>query len=166
MYASEQQHHMHHGSMKAPLSEAGNDAFGTIQEVIKKLNADPNTQWKDVNIEALRGHLVDMHNMTINVDVLSQVPIKDGLKATIEPTTKRANEALQRVFSAHPKMLTMETGWTMQVTKEYENYTLTITTTKKEEIDKIRALGYIGIMAWGDHHQPHHWMMATGKNPH
>jgi hypothetical protein len=25
------------------LTEAGNDAFGTIQEVIRKLNANPNT---------------------------------------------------------------------------------------------------------------------------
>jgi len=47
-----------------------------------------------------------------------------------------------------------------------QNYIITATTAKENEIDKVRGLGYIGLMAYGAHHQPHHWMMATGKNPH
>jgi hypothetical protein len=42
---------------------------------------------------------------------------------------------------------------------------ITISETPKNEA-KIRGLGYIGLMAYGDHHQRHHWAMATGKSPH
>jgi hypothetical protein len=37
---------------------------------------------------------------------------------------------------------------------------------KAHEVAKIRGLGYIGVMAYGNHHQPHHWAMASGENPH
>ena len=32
----------------------GQDAFGTIQEIVQILEADPNTDWSKVNIAALR----------------------------------------------------------------------------------------------------------------
>ena len=158
--------HSMHTMQGAGLTEAGNDAFGTIQEVITRLNADPETDWSRVNIEALRQHLVDMHDMTINVEVLEQKPVDNGLQVLIKPTTKRAAMALARVFSAHPAQLQRESGWTMQVKKDGDVYKLHITTTRAGDIDKIRGLGYIGLMAYGNHHQPHHWAMATGKNPH
>ncbi len=147
-------------------TEAGNDAFGTIQEIITLLNNDPNTDWKQVNIEALRQHLVDMHDMTINVTVISQKAIPGGLIAVIEPSTPRAAGALQRVMQAHPAQLARETGWQMKVDQRRRRYALTVTTDKPQEVDKIRGLGYIGLMAYGAHHQPHHWAMAKGMNPH
>jgi len=176
LYASGEHegNHMHDGQIKnhstidgkVALTEPGNDAFGTIQEVIQKLNSDPNTDWSKVNIEALRVHLVDMNDMTLNVEVISQSDIPNGLKAVIEPTTPRANNALERVFKAHPNQLKSETGWDMKVTKTEKQYTIEVTTSNKKDIDKIRGLGYIGLMAYGAHHQPHHWMMASGENPH
>lgn len=147
-------------------TEAGNDAFATIQEIITLLNDDPDTDWKQVNIEALRMHLVDMHDMTINVDVVSQKAIPNGLIAVIEPATRRAAGALARVLMAHPAQLQQETGWTMSVNQRGHRYALTVTTENVQEIDKIRGLGYIGLMAYGKHHQPHHWSMATGNSPH
>lgn len=159
-------HQQHSQATEQGLSEAGNDAFGTIQEVITKLNNDPSTDWSKVNIEALRLHLIDMHDMTFNVEVISQQAVANGLQAIVKPTTTRAALALQRVFSAHPAQLKRETGWNMQVKENHGQYTLIITTEKNQDIAKLRGLGYIGLMAYGNHHQPHHWAMATGKNPH
>lgn len=148
------------------LTEAGNDAFGTIQEVIAKLNNNPNTDWTKVNLEALRQHLLDMNDMTLNVEVVSQEPIRNGMKAIVRPTTARAALALERVFKAHPTMLKKETGWTMLIKKQNDQYILTTTSENPRDTSKIRGLGYIGLMAYGNHHQPHHWAMATGENPH
>ncbi len=161
-----QNHHHQMQMAKSPLTEAGNDVFGTIQEVIAKLNADPNTDWNKVNIEALRSHLVDMYEMTINVNIISQKPVKNGLRVKMQAIGNRASAALKRVFSAHPMMLEQETGWKMSVEMNNNEYTLTITSNKLEDVDKIRGLGYIGLMAYGNHHQPHHWSMAKGSNPH
>jgi len=41
-----------------------------------------------------------------------------------------------------------------------------LTIGQPEEVAQVRRLGYIGIMASGGHHQLHHWLMATGRQPH
>ncbi len=74
------QHHDHsaaqhaaHGtkpsSTKAVPREPGQSAFAAIQEIVAILEADPETDWSRVNIEALRNHLADMDNVTLRADV-------------------------------------------------------------------------------------------------
>lgn len=147
------------------LTESGTDPFATLQEVIKALEANPNIRWENVNLEALRLHLLQMQDMVMNVEV-SQKPIKNGFQAVVSPTTDRALKSLVAVFSAHPAQMKKETGWDMQVTNNNGVFTATVTTSKANEIAKIRGLGYIGVIAYGGHHQPHHWAMASGNNPH
>jgi hypothetical protein len=155
-----------HKTLSSPLTAAGNYAFLTIQEAIQKLDDDPNTDWRKVNLEALRQHLVDMQNFTLNVKVLSQKPIKNGMQAVVRPDNKDAEDSLDRAFDAHPTQLRNETGWDMSVTKRDGAYTVTVTTNNPAEVAKIRGLGYIGAMATGAHHQSHHWSMVKGENPH
>jgi hypothetical protein len=157
----------HHAmSTPLPLTAAGNDAFGTIQEAIQQLDADPHTDWSKVNLEALRQHLVDMQNFTLHVEVLSQTPITQGMKAEVRPTTTRSEASLERVFAAHPAQLKRETGWDMHVAKQGDVFVLTVTTPNPAEVDRLRGLGYIGVMALGAHHQVHHWGMVRGASPH
>ena len=47
-------------------SETGQSA---IQEILPKLEADPRRDWSKVEIEALRQHLIDMNNVTLNAVV-------------------------------------------------------------------------------------------------
>ena len=149
-----------------PLKEAGNAIFGTIQETIKMLDTDPNTNWEKVDLEGLRQHLIDMENFTTGVDVLSQKNIAKGAEIVIRAKSEEAHHSLERALKAHPSMMESETGWTMGVKQNKERFTLTIETQKPAEVARLRALGYIGVMALGDHHQVHHWMMASGSNPH
>jgi len=149
----------------AILTEAGTDPFAVIQEVIALLEANPDTDWSAVNIEALRLHLVEMQDMTLNVNVVQQ-PINFGFQAVITPTTKRALQSMIRVLSAHPSQMKEETGWDMFVTDNNGIFTIEVTSNQLQDVDKIRGLGYIGIMAYGNHHQPHHWAMASGNDPH
>lgn len=160
--------HKGHQAQLAPggLTEAGTDMFATIQEVIARLNADPDTDWSKVDLEALRRHLRDMFEFSYNVDVLSRQPMEKGVKILVKATNPRADKALARVLKAHPMMLKMETGWTMQSRWQKDGYEITVTTSKPSEVNKIRGLGYIGILAFGSHHQAHHWVMANGRNPH
>jgi hypothetical protein len=170
--------HMHHANMShtammghniAPtqvvLTESGTDPFATLQEVIAALESNTNTNWEKVNIEALRLHLIEMHDMTINVAV-KQRHIDNGFQAVVTPTTSNAVKSLTRVLSGHPAQMKAETGWDMQVQVNNSVFTLTVTTDNAKDVAKIRGLGYIGVMAYGNHHQPHHWAMASGDNPH
>jgi len=148
------QHSQHQSRIvSSVLTESGTDIFATIQEVIHKLSTDPDTDWSKVNLEALRQHLRDMFEFSYNVDVLSQQAIEHGVKIKVKPVTVRAEKALDKVLNAHPMMLKMETGWDMQSTKTDREYQIIVTTTNPSEIDKIRGLGYIGLLAIGNHHQ-------------
>jgi len=170
--------HMHHANMNhaammgnntattpVVLTESGTDPFATLQEVITALEANTGTNWEKVNIEALRLHLVEMQDMTINIDVKQQ-HIDNGFQAVVTPTTNRAVKSLTRVLSGHPAQMKAETGWDMQVSNNDDIFTLTVVSKKAHEVAKIRGLGYIGVMSYGNHHQPHHWAMASGENPH
>jgi polyhydroxyalkanoate synthesis regulator phasin len=148
------------------LKEAGNDIFSTIQEVIDKLNNDPDTDWGKVDIEALRQHLLDMNDMAMNVEVVNQKPLKNGLEVTVLPITERAEKTLAKVFNVHPIHLKRETGWSMQVVRNNKQFIITTTTEDPKQVKKIIALSYIGLMAYGKHHQPHHWGISTSQNPH
>ena len=52
---------------------AGQDAFGTIQEIVRILEADPTTDWSKVNIAALREHLIDMNEVTLHAAATERV---------------------------------------------------------------------------------------------
>jgi hypothetical protein len=159
--------HHHHAATATPLTAPGNDAFAAIQEVVEKLLADPATDWSRVDLEALRRHLVDMRNFTLNVEVTKRQPIDGGVTFTVKPTTPGAAESLDRLFSAHPAMLKQESGWDMAATENEDgSYTARVTGATPQDAAKIRGLGYIGLVAFGKHHQAHHWQMATGADPH
>ncbi len=155
------QHDMHQN--RTPLTESGNDIFGTIQEVVQKLEANPDTDWSQVNLEALRQHLLDMKAFTEEVEVLTKSQIKNGTKITVRPQSERAVQALKKLFNMHPDMIQKEKGWDMNAKQDGDNWIITCTTDDETEVEKVRALGYIGLLAEGAHHQLHHWMIATGK---
>ena len=141
----------------------GNEIFGTIQEVVHKLEADPNTDWSKVNLEALRQHLLDMKAFTEQVRVIDQKSIPGGIEIHVSPETKRARGALKKLFMMHPKMLKKEKGWTMTAHLTNNVWTVTCTTKNPSKVAEIRGLGYIGLVAEGSHHQYHHWLIATGR---
>ncbi|MGW8248799.1 MAG: hypothetical protein ACWGOV_11910 [Acidiferrobacterales bacterium] len=167
--ADEMNHHreistdMHHHQV---LTEPGNDAFGTIQEVVRKLRANPHTDWSRVNLEALRQHLVDMDNFTKHVNVVSKRNIKSGVELQVRADSKEASQSLARALAAHPRMIKEEFGWDIDVSGKGPEYRLRVTSPRQQDVEQIRGLGYIGIMALGQHHQMHHWMIATGGHPH
>ena len=58
----------------------GQEAFGTIQEVVQILEADPTTDWSKVNIPALREHLIDMNEVTLRA-VATERALENGIES-------------------------------------------------------------------------------------
>jgi hypothetical protein len=170
------QHHHAHSSEKAQtpstaagstvLQAPGQAVFGTVQEAIRRLEADSTTDWSQVDVARLRQHLLDMHHVAMHVTVEKKTSIENGVRLRVRPTTEAARASLGRVLDAHPHMLKQEAGWTMTVEEQDEAYVLRTTTDDLSETAKIRALGYMGLLAYGQHHQRHHWHLVQGKHPH
>lgn len=152
-------------SPSTPLQEPGQPIFGAVQEAIRALEADSTTDWSQVNTERLRQHLIDMHNVALHVKVLETEDIEGGVRLSVRPTADSARASLRRVLGAHPAMLKREAGWQMDVSTREDEVLLKVTDPSGQDAEKIRALGYIGLLAYGTHHRRHHWMLIRGRSP-
>jgi len=147
----------------SPLIEGGQSAFTAIAEVVNLLRADPNTDWNSVDIDALRDHLRDMDIVTIDSSTITK-EVPGGLRFEITGEGD-VQAAIRRMVSAHAGMMDGQDGWAYQFEETAGGANMTITT-PEQDLPVLKALGFYGIMASGMHHQPHHWAMATGSNPH
>jgi len=56
----------------------GEDAFGAIQEIVRILEADPDTDWSKLDLAGLRQHLIDMNEVTLHADAVPN-PVEGGI---------------------------------------------------------------------------------------
>ena len=143
-------------------SMAGQDAFGAIQEIVQMLQADPATDWSKVNIGALREHLIDMNEVTLNAAAAERM-LDNGIEITVTGQG-RTREAIKRMVPAHVQELT-KIGWNAKSEGLPDGVKLTILASESVPVTKLKALGFMGIMVQGAHHQPHHLMIAKGEFP-
>ena len=75
----------------------------------------------------------------------------------------RTLEAIKRMIPAHVNPL-REIGWSAKSDDLPNGVTVTIMASETQPLTKLRALGFMGIMVQGSHHQQHHMMMAIGQS--
>jgi hypothetical protein len=158
------QHHPSAAFGLAPTAP-GQDAFGAIQEIVRILDADPKTDWSKVELEALRQHLIDMNEVTLDADAAAK-PVDGGIQVAVTGRG-RTVAAIQRMVPAHAREIdeTHLNGWTAKTDSLENGVLLTVTSSDAKEERHIHGLGFIGVMVSGQHHQPHHLAMARGDMP-
>ncbi len=145
----------------SPLSEPGQSAFAAIAEVVAVLNADPNTDWESVNIDALREHLRDMD--VVSIDSRTVTETVDGGLRFIVTGDADVGLSIQRMVIGHAQVMDGVDNWRYEATEIADGAVLTIIPPAADLV-KLQGLGFYGMLASGMHHQPHHWMMATGNS--
>lgn len=152
-----------HGSQSAASGTpgmSGQDAFGAIQEIVQILQSDPKTDWSKVNIDALRQHLIDMNEVTLRA-AAAQRMTDNGIEITVTGEG-RTLEAIKRMVPAHVNELN-EIGWSAKNEDLPNGVKLTVLASEAHPLTQLKALGFMGIMVQGGHHQPHHLLMAMGR---
>jgi hypothetical protein len=144
--------------------ETGQSAFAAIQDIVDLLSANPATDWSRVDIEALRQHLIDMNNVTLGAIV--DVKQLDGSLQFSVTGEGPVGESIKRMVVAHAAAMNGIDGWKYAAKESATGAILSVTPPDLASMVKLRALGFIGIMSLGMHHQQHHWMLATGMQPH
>jgi hypothetical protein len=151
-------------SSASPLTEPGQAAFGAIHEVVERLDADPNTDWSKINIDKLREHLVDMDEVTLHAQLAyADIPGGEQIRVT---GSGRTLEAIQRMVIGHATSMGDAEHWTMTAASSSDGAVVTVRPKSAGDMARIHALGLLGMMAEGSHHQTHHWFLATGVAPH
>ena len=154
--------HMHGSEAVVPIMP-GQEAFGTIQEIVRILEADPATDWSKVNIAALREHLIDMDEVTMRANARERA-LDNGLEITVTGQGRTLG-AIKRMVPAHAHELAA-LGWQAKTDVLPNGVKLVVTANDPLQVAKIKGLGFMGIMVQGAHHQIHHLMMAKGEFTH
>jgi hypothetical protein len=167
-YAQASHHHHDMNSVAASSAAAvptqpGQGAFAAIQEIVEILEADPKTDWSKVDIGALRQHLVDMDNVTLHARVQT-TPIDGGIKFSADGDGE-VRQSIQRMVMAHTAIMNGVGDWKITATETDGGAVMSVVVPAKD-LKKLQALGFIGVMAHGMHHQEHHLMIARGEHPH
>lgn len=144
--------------------ETGQSAFAALAEIVALLVTDPQTDWASVDIDALREHLLDMEQLTLETSV--DTDLRDDGAAFTVTSEGRALVATQRMVRAHAPVLSQATGWQTSVENIDNGARLVVRTDLSHVVPMIQALGFYGMMATGAHHQEHHLQIAQGSSPH
>lgn len=160
--------HSAHGQEQAmtgaALSEPGQGAFAALSEVVRVLEADPNTDWAQVNLAGLRAHLVDMDRLVMDA-VVMETDLPDGVSA-IATGDADTIATLRRMVPGHAAQLARDGRWTIAASETSNGVELRVTSEIPAVVSRIKGLGFFGLMASQDHHREHHLMMARGIDAH
>ena len=130
------------------------------------LEADPKTDWSKVDLEALRQHLIDMNDVTLQRRVPIAKPIDGGLEIAVTGSG-RTLAAIQRMVPAHAAEINGLNGWSAKTAPLGQRRAAARSRPAiRRKSQHIRGLGFIGILVSGSHHQPHHLAMAKGELAH
>jgi hypothetical protein len=159
-------HQMHHGpgAAGAPMTP-GQDAFGAIAEVVQILDADPATDWSKVDLERLRQHLIDMNEVVLRAAV-KQTPVPGGLVMDVTGAG-RTEQAIRAMLVPHAAELDRMPAFAAKTELIPGGVRLTVTSKTPGDakaVTRLRGLGFIGLLALGAHHGPHHLAMARGES--
>lgn len=167
---SDMHNQMQHATMTIPPAPGrgptlpGQDAFGAIQEIVRILEADPNTDWSKVDLERLRQHLIDMHDVTLRSSVKPE-RVPGGLAMDVTGVGRTA-AAIRRMVGPHAAELNAMPEWSARTEELPDGLRLIVTARRADDVRtvaRIRGLGFIGLLVQGSHHRPHHLAMARGE---
>ena len=108
-----------------------------------------------------------MNELTLNA-VVEQTLENDSISFTITGPVKTA-DAIKRMVSAHTQMMESADNplfTNSEIENRSDGVVLTLATNSEKQFTKLKALGFIGFMATGSHHQQHHLMIALGSAHH
>jgi len=162
-----QEHHAMPAAGASLPSQSGQDAFAAISELVRMLEADPRTDWSRVNLEAVRGHLIDMNDVVLR-SAVSATNISGGATFSISAPGQAA-AAIGRMVTMHALELDKLPQFRARVKPTADGAVLTVVARLPSDsatATRIRGLGFIGLLATGAHHQEHHLALATGRLDH
>lgn len=153
-----------HAHTSGSPSETGQSQFAAIAEIVTLLRDDPNTDWEQVDIKALRDHLVDMDNVTTRASVERAV---DGTGVTFIVTGDDVVVAsIRRMVLAHSTTLQGISDWTVTAGEMEGGASMLVLVGSDKDLNQILGLGFFGLMTIGAHHQRHHLLIAKGNSLH
>ena len=104
-----------------------------------------------------------MNNVTLAANVKNE-PLDGGIRYSVTGVGP-VKDSIRRMVTAHAATMDGVDGWAFKASEIEDGAALTVLVPPKDA-DKLRGLGFFGVVTRGMHHQDHHLMIARGDNPH
>lgn len=153
-----------HGSASDKPVLSGEYTFASLAEIVAILDADPSTDWQRVDVAALREHLIDMNRVTVDAHV-SSTASSNAIVHTVTADDPRTILAIQRMSDAHARTMA-DGGISFTVETIDGGARVTVASNDRSELQRLQAIGFLGVLSLGDHHREHHLLIARGDAPH
>ncbi len=101
-----------------------------------------------------------MDNVTLRARITYE-PIANGEHIHVSGDGG-VRDSIQRMVTMHVAMAGDTPDWHMQAMNAPDGMQLNVTAKTAIGLQKMKALGLVGMMAEGVHHERHHMMLATG----
>jgi hypothetical protein len=145
-------------------TQSGQAAYGAIAEIVRMLEADPTTDWSKVDVEGLRQHLLDMDDVMMRSTVATR-SVDGGVELDVTGSG-RTVPAVRRMLTMHAMMLNGSADYRASAREIPAGLQMKVTARDPgdaQAVARIRALGFAGLLAEGDHHARHHLAIARGE---
>lgn len=142
-------------------SEGGQATFSALIEIVAMLEADPSTDWSQVDISALREHLLDMNHLILDTSATTDVTGDRQIRFDVLGSDASI-ASIHRMVPTHSRFVAQSRGWRIEPKLSDTGASVTITVDDDAELARLRALGFYGFMALESHHQAHHFQIVRG----
>ena len=142
--------------MRGQNSQSGGDSvFTQIQNQVRTLQEDPDTDWTQVDLTALQQHLVDMEHLSLFAEVSTQY-LANGLRYTVTGQG-RTLAAIQRMVPMHAQQIATELGMQVEAEVTAEGAWISVITADDKERAMYQAIGFLGLMTHRDVSSVHYF---------
>ena len=148
----------------APAPTAAPASLAVLAGLVARLEADPSTDWRRVDLEAVRRHLADLERVTLAAEVRAE-ELPGGVGLTVTGPDPASVAAIQRLLPERAVRLAEARRWRVTTASLPEGLRVEIRSLDPREAGRIRALGLAGLLVAGPLDDAYLLSLARGEPP-
>lgn len=104
-----------------------------------------------------------MNHLILNTEAKTSVTEDAQIRFDIRGSAA-STPSIHRKVPAHSQFIDQSRGWIIGYELNDMGATITINANDKNQMSRIKALGFYGFKSLDSHHQAHHYQMSIGNS--
>lgn len=142
----------------------GQAALGALSDLVSRLEADPATDWRRVDLEAVRQYLRDLDRVTLE----AELAVRDrlgGIELEVRAADPGTVQAIRRLLPDAAARLAAARRWRVAVEPRADGLAVAITSLDPRDVARIRGLGLVGLLVAAATDEAYLLNLARGGPP-
>jgi hypothetical protein len=139
-------------------------SLAVLAGLVARLEADPTSDWRRVDLEAVRRHLADLERVTLAAEVRAE-ELPGGVGLTVTGPDPASVAAIRRLLPERAARLAEARRWKVATVTVAEGLRVEVRSLDPREAGRIRALGLTGLLVVGPLDEAYLLSLARGEPP-